>query len=207
MADTIKKKTAGYGYKYADLAEIHNYLDSVGLSYYQYIKINEQGVEQIFTKRDDMDEPIPGCKVPQATLSGKSNPAQEYGSALTYARRYSLLMAYGLATEDDDAESLTTGNEQRSYGKRSTSNSKASTAQSKASTSDPNVKMWQDKISEYANAHGMTTTEICRDYKVGIHSTADELKKVYEDLTVASTSNSKASTDFAALDEDEGPFK
>ena len=47
-----------------------------------------------------------GCRVVNATLSGKSNPAQEHGSALTYARRYSLLMAFGLATDDDDAESL-----------------------------------------------------------------------------------------------------
>jgi len=38
-------------------------------------------------------------------VSGK-NPAQDYGSALTYARRYSLLLAFGLATADDDAASL-----------------------------------------------------------------------------------------------------
>jgi hypothetical protein len=38
-------------------------------------------------------------------VSGK-NPAQDYGSALTYARRYSLLLAFGLATADDDAAAL-----------------------------------------------------------------------------------------------------
>ena len=52
-------------------------------------------------------EPVQGCKVVDATLMGVNNPAQQQGSALTYARRYSLLMAYGLATEDDDAQSLT----------------------------------------------------------------------------------------------------
>ena len=52
------------------------------------------------------DEWLQGSRVVQATLINNSNPAQEQGSALTYARRYSLLMAYGLATEDDDANSL-----------------------------------------------------------------------------------------------------
>ena len=47
-----------------------------------------------------------GCKIVDAVLSGIKNPVQEYGSSLTYCRRYSLLMALGLATEDDDAASL-----------------------------------------------------------------------------------------------------
>jgi len=102
----VKKSQEGYGYKYADLAEIHKLLEKEGLTYYQYIQVLDDGREQVWTKRSDIDEPIPGCIVAEAKLSGKNNPAQEHGSALTYARRYSLLMAYGLATDDDDAESL-----------------------------------------------------------------------------------------------------
>ena len=111
MAETnLKKNKNGYGYKYTDLAEIHNYLESVNSRYRQKVE-RIDGDDYIFTKRiiNDVeeDEWLQGCRVVQATLSGKSNPAQEQGSALTYARRYSLLMAFGLATEDDDAESLT----------------------------------------------------------------------------------------------------
>lgn len=102
----VKKSSDGYGYKYAELATVHKYLEANGLSYYQYINILPDGREQVMTKRSDIEDPIPGCIVAEARLTGKSNPAQEHGSALTYARRYSLYMAYGLATEDDDAESL-----------------------------------------------------------------------------------------------------
>jgi len=110
METTVTKNKQGYGYKYTDLAQIHEYLETNGMKYYQFIKRIETE-DYVFTKRyiDGKweDEPIQGCRVVNAVLSGKSNPAQEQGSALTYARRYSLLMAFGLATEDDDAESLT----------------------------------------------------------------------------------------------------
>lgn len=111
MADTnLKKNKQGYGYKYTDLAQIHQYLEENNLSYYQYVETDVNGADYIMTVviKDGKElPPRKGCRVIQATLSGKSNPAQEQGSALTYARRYSLLMAFGLATEDDDAESLT----------------------------------------------------------------------------------------------------
>ena len=42
------------------------------------------------------EEWLQGARIVQATLMGNNNPAQEQGSALTYARRYSLLMAFGL---------------------------------------------------------------------------------------------------------------
>ena len=111
MADTILGKEAdGYGYKYTDIAGIHRWLESKGLTYYQYVETDEHGNDYIFTvpvKDGKPQEPRRGCKVVMATLNGKSNPAQEQGSAITYARRYSLLMAFGLATTDDDAACMT----------------------------------------------------------------------------------------------------
>ena len=104
---TVAKNKKGYGYKYTDLAQIHEYLESINAKYIQIIKRIE-GEDYIFTKRcfDNKweDEWLQGSKVVDAVLSGIKNPAQEQGSALTYARRYSLLMAFGLATEDDDAQ-------------------------------------------------------------------------------------------------------
>lgn len=119
----IKKNQQGYGYKYADLAQIHDYCEANDIRYYQYIEPFE-GNDYIMTvirylAEDEDRQPRRGCRVVQATLSGKSNPAQEQGSAITYARRYSLLMALGLATSDDDAESLSTykGKSKASYKK------------------------------------------------------------------------------------------
>ena len=110
MTTTLRKNAQGYGYKYTDLAEIHNFLESKGLSYYQYIEVID-GNDYIMTVKIDADgkesKPIRGCRVVQATLSGKNNPVQEQGASLTYCRRYSLLLAYGLATVDSDAEEFT----------------------------------------------------------------------------------------------------
>ena len=118
MAKTIKKNQTAevstksgskYSYQYVDIAQIHEYLEENNMSYYQYIdrvdgddyimtvKVNAEGKESL---------PLRGSRVVDATLFGNDNPAQKQGSALTYARRYSLLMAFGLATEDNDANDL-----------------------------------------------------------------------------------------------------
>lgn len=110
--DILNKNAKGYNYKYTDLAEIHNYLESKGYSYYQFVDVIDGNDYVMTVKIQDGKEsaPIRGCRVVQATLQGNSNPAQEQGSALSYARRYSLLMAYGLCTSDDDAEMLSRRN-------------------------------------------------------------------------------------------------
>lgn len=97
-----------YSYKYVDIAQIHEYLEANNMSYYQYIDRVDQD-DYIMTVKIINGEEKPalrGARVVDATLIGVNNPAQQQGSALTYARRYSLLMAFGLATEDDDAQSL-----------------------------------------------------------------------------------------------------
>ena len=108
-ADIPTKGGKEYSYQYVDIAQIHEYLESIGAKYIQKIQRIESD-DYIMTKRcfkDEWEEEwIQGCKVVDATLYGNDNPAQKQGSALTYARRYSLLMAFGLATEDDDAKSL-----------------------------------------------------------------------------------------------------
>ena len=104
-----------YSYKYVDIAQIHEYLEANNMSYYQYID-RIDGDDYIMTVKIINGEEKPalrGARVVDATLIGVNNPAQQQGSALTYARRYSLLMAFGLATEDDDAQSLTAEKEEK----------------------------------------------------------------------------------------------
>ena len=109
MAGIVEKNKNGYGYKYTDIAQIHEYLESQGISYWQYTeRIGDD--DYIFTVPIINGEEKParrGCRIVNGNLLAKSNVAQELGAAITYARRYSLLMAFGLATDDDDAECLT----------------------------------------------------------------------------------------------------
>ena len=112
-AQKITKNAKGYGYKYADLSEVNEYIANLGETYYQYTEtqfnpVTGEAYDYIWTVRvkGDKETKLRGCRIITAELANKSNSAQEQGSGLTYARRYSLYMAYGLATEDDDAQSL-----------------------------------------------------------------------------------------------------
>lgn len=110
MKSTIAKKTEGYGYKYTELADINKYCEENGITYFQEVDtcdINQKDYIITHIIKDGKETVHRGCQIVEATLQGIKNPVQEYGSSLTYCRRYSLLMALGLATEDDDGASLT----------------------------------------------------------------------------------------------------
>lgn len=108
MSTTVKKMSQGYGYKYTELSTIHEELEKQGITYYQYIAYDAAAdADYIYTVINYSGEEAParrGCRVVSGGDSMKS-AAQAQGSALTYARRYSLLMALGWATEDDDGDS------------------------------------------------------------------------------------------------------
>ena len=110
MKSTIAKKTEGYGYKYTELADINKYCEENGIRYYQEVETNEINQKDYiitYLVKDNEVEKHRGCQIVEATLQGIKNKVMEYGSSLTYCRRYSLLMALGLATEDDDGASCT----------------------------------------------------------------------------------------------------
>ena len=114
MKSTIAKKTEGYGYKYTELADINKYCEDNGIRYNQEIEtceINQKDYIITYLVENGEITKHRGCQIVDAILQGIKNPVQEYGSSLTYCRRYSLLMALGLATEDDDASSLTQQND------------------------------------------------------------------------------------------------
>lgn len=107
-AEIPTRNGSKYSYQYVDIAQIHEYLEENNMKYYQYTE-RIDGDDYIMTVRiiNGMEmPPLRGSRVVDATLFGNDNPAQRQGSALTYARRYSLLMAFGLATEDNDANDL-----------------------------------------------------------------------------------------------------
>lgn len=115
-----KNATAGKGskfsYKYATLDAVLSAIDEasvkVGLTYLQE-PVNVQGFIGVKTYLMDESGAIAEF-APFLVPAGKT--AQDYGSALTYARRYSISAVFGVASEeDDDAEqaSYTANNYQR----------------------------------------------------------------------------------------------
>lgn len=136
MADKTtvsKNKTAAvgkYSYKYTDLAQIHEEMERKGLRYFQHIE-TDNGVDYmvttLMTAEGEIIRQCRGCRVVDAN---GQNPTQEHGKAITYARRYSLLMALGWATDDDDAA-----------GNVRTRPAQKTQAQAKTTASTPFVKM------------------------------------------------------------------
>ena len=91
----IKNASKGYGYTYNNLAD----LARAGIEIPQMKTERIDGEEYVFAKIGD--EWIQGAKVVEMEMKGM-NAAQAYGSALTYARRYTVQLVMAIACDDDD---------------------------------------------------------------------------------------------------------
>lgn len=91
----IKNASKGYGYTYSNLAD----LAKAGVTIPPMKTQKVDGDEYVFALINN--EWIQGAKVVEMEMKGM-NAAQAYGSALTYARRYTVQLVMGIACDDDD---------------------------------------------------------------------------------------------------------
>jgi hypothetical protein len=102
---TMRKSADGNRGKYADMASVVTAISAAlaanGIAWTQSVDADAQG-HCITTRIAHNGEWIlTSCPVMWEKSNG-SNKAQSFGSGITYARRYALTSAFGLAPEDDD---------------------------------------------------------------------------------------------------------
>ena len=107
MPKIVGNKSSGYNYKYTSLGDL--VLAGVELPPMRVavlvnnegepVIVNNQPVEYIEAQIDN--EWIRGARI-VIPSGNKMNEAQAYGSALTYARRYTALTILGIACDDDN---------------------------------------------------------------------------------------------------------
>lgn len=92
----IKTESKAYGYNYASLTDIVKQGNEL-----PKMKTGTEGErEYVFYYDKDLKEWIRGAEIVVPQMKSM-NAAQQYGSALTYARRYTTLMALQLTSGDD----------------------------------------------------------------------------------------------------------
>ena len=97
MTDKIVANTSkAYGYNYASLSDIANQGFTI-----PKMKTGTDGEkEYVYYYDAELKEWVRGAEIVVPEMKG-SNSAQRYGSAITYARRYTTLLALSLACDDD----------------------------------------------------------------------------------------------------------
>lgn len=151
--------------KYADLAAcveaVIDALNSNGIALLQPTHECETGVmvETLFLHESGETFSAGKLHVPAS-----KQDAQAYGSALTYARRYSLMAACGIAPEDDDGNAANAA---------AAAPAKAPAKASKASASAPAANgpelLTADEVANVtalAQEIGKPIADICKAYKV-----------------------------------------
>lgn len=111
---TVKTKTGGsYSFSYCPFDRITHILQGIlpplGLSYAQMLDESETGAPALTTIVLHKDGAFIKGTMPLPPSAASMSP-QEFGSLVTYMRRYALTAALGIATEDDDDGNHASGN-------------------------------------------------------------------------------------------------
>lgn len=94
--NVVANRSKAYGYNYASLGDIA----AQGFTIPKMKTGTEEGREYVYYFDADLKEWVRGAEVVIPQVKGM-NVAQMYGSALTYARRYTTLMALSLVCDED----------------------------------------------------------------------------------------------------------
>lgn len=103
--NVVVNTTQGYGYTYASLSDIAKQGYDIPLMKTETDSISLK--DYVYWRDEETKEWYRGAEIviPESPKNregkDKMNSAQLYGAALTYARRYTVLMANCLATDDD----------------------------------------------------------------------------------------------------------
>jgi hypothetical protein len=146
----VQTKTGGsYEYAYATLddivAAIREPLAANGLSFFQPAT-SSPGFVQVSTRL--VHESGQWCEFGPFTLPSAGGP-QDYGSTLTYARRYALSTSFGIVTEEDDDGQLA-----QTAGSTADRSGKASPAQMKSLHAIAKEKgVTHEQMTDWAGRH------------------------------------------------------
>lgn len=203
--ESAKKNKANPAFKskYADLAAVIEALEPItkhGLWYRQHQHENENGaMVETFYIHESGQEMSAGTVFMPAT----KRDAQGFGSALSYARRYGLQCAFGLATEDDD-------------GNAAVKSTQAKAASSPAQRAEAPKEMPPAEYAQIVNllkATGVPADAILKEYKVQSIKllNQEQYANAVERLTAKLGEKAKAETNAAAggfgeLIDDEIPY-
>lgn len=173
------KSNPAFRSKYADLGACLEAVDDAlldnGIAVYQETFEDASGVTVETVFLHESGESIRSGKL--HVPASKQDP-QGYGSALTYARRYSLMAACGIAPEDDDGNAASVKNSPRQQ------------PAPKAPPQSANVQVWLDAMDAAQDKKSLASTakaawEATEDDRVTTHFEVLKMKFTHPKETAA----------------------
>lgn len=136
----VINSSQAYGYKYSSLADIAN--SGVKIPAMR-VKPTEFG--EYIEYKDEKGEWQLGAKVVIPEMKS-CNAAQAYGSAITYARRYTVQLAMGIACDDDSKIETQFPENKSNYRKTAQNNARATNARTQTAKPAPVPTTKADEI-------------------------------------------------------------